>query len=366
MTASNKASQDLLGFRVSIFGNNAFAGAEGDNSGGFSDNGAVYVYRSVNGGKSWPSAENQILTASDKGSNSYFGWAISVSGNIALIGAEGHTIGGTSSAGAAYIFNTTNGGVTWSEAQILTAAVKFQDAGFGCSASISGNVALVGASLHDLPGKGDAGAAYLFQSPDGGKTWPASETQMLTASNELAGSRFGSSVSVSGNTAFVGAEWQTVGANSQGGSAYIFRKSLGGGSWNEVQILKTTNNAWFGVSVDISNNIALVGARKQNAGGVSTSGAVYVYRSSDGGATWNETQELSASNAAANDAFGSAVAISDNTAVIGAFSARPGSLSQAGAAYIFELPTPVVPPSKKSQSSSAASSSANDDANTAS
>ena len=107
-----------------------------------------------------------------------------------------------------------------------------------------------------MPGRG---GAYVFTEP--GTTW-ASETQTakLTASDGTAGSLFGSSVSISGSTALVGA-W---GANGSKGSAYEFTAT--GGVWsNMTQTAELTASDGvagdnFGFAVAISGNTAVVGA----------------------------------------------------------------------------------------------------------
>ena len=84
----------------------------------------------------------------------------------------------------------------------------------------------------------------------------------------------------------------------------------------------------------ISGSTAIVGAWQEYPGGVADAGAAYIFvRSSDG--NWSETQKLIASDRQTNDVFGESVAISGNTAIIGApHEDQDGGLN-AGAAYIF-------------------------------
>ena len=107
-----------------------------------------------------PNSEFQILTASDKAGGDYFGWSVSISGNVAIIGAYYASPGGTTNAGKAYIFRYN--GTSWIEEAILIASDKAAGDNFGRSVSISGNVAIVGANRADPDGTTDAGEAYIF------------------------------------------------------------------------------------------------------------------------------------------------------------------------------------------------------------
>jgi hypothetical protein len=108
-----------------------------------------------------------------------FGYAVSISGNYALIGAhyeDEDTAGGNSfgSAGSAYIFERDELG-NWSEAQkIIASDREFADL-FGISVAISGSYCIVGAVLEDEDENGEdsldaAGSAYIFER-DGYGNW---------------------------------------------------------------------------------------------------------------------------------------------------------------------------------------------------
>jgi hypothetical protein len=118
------------------------------------------------------------------------------------------------SCGAAFIYRSSDNGFTWpsNATQMLTASDKTNYASLGAKVALSGDIALLG-----LPSESEREAAYLFQSPDGGITWPSQETQILTASDETLGDTFGASIAVSGNTALIGAARRSVnGLNSCG------------------------------------------------------------------------------------------------------------------------------------------------------
>lgn len=157
----------------------------------------------------------------------------------------------------------------------------------------------------------------------------------ITASDADIDDRFGLPLAIYGNTAIVGAQ-RNDDNGSNSGSAYIFEKDEGGaGNWGEVTILTASDAAAgdeFGTSVAISGNTAVVGANFNNA----IAGSAYIFERNQGGAgNWGEITKITASDAADSDLFGNSVAISGSTAVVGApFNDDDGSDS--GSAYIFD------------------------------
>ena len=100
----------------------------------------------------------------------------------------------------------------WGTEQKLTASDGTEDDHFGNSVSIDGDYAVIGAGFN-----GDNGAAYIFHRS--GTTW--TEQAKLTASDGAAEDWFGKSVSISGDYALIGA-WQDDDNGSGSGSAYIY------------------------------------------------------------------------------------------------------------------------------------------------
>jgi uncharacterized repeat protein (TIGR01451 family) len=300
LTASDATALDQFGTAVSISGNTAVVGANAKNSG----QGAAYVF--VRSGGVW--TQQQELTASDGAANDGFGGSVLVSGDTAVIGAFGKN----SNQGAAYVF-VRSGGV-WSQQQKLTASDGAVGDYFGLSVSVSGDTAVIGAYGKN----GNQGATYVFVRSGG--VW--SQQQKLTASDSAAQNDFGVSVSVTGDTAVIGAN----GNNSSQGAAYVFVRS--GGVWSQQQKLTASDGLtgdYFGYSVSVSGDTAVIGARGKNSG----QGAAYVFVRS--GVVWSQQQKLTASDGAANDIFGQRVAVSGDTAVIGAYGKNGG----VGAAYVF-------------------------------
>ena len=275
-----------------------------------------------------PNSRFQILTASDKAANDWFGCSVSISGNVAIVGASDAAPGGTLDAGKAYIFRYN--GTSWVQEDILTASDKARGDNFGTSVSISGGVAIVGA-YYASPGKtAQAGKAYIFRY--NGTSWI--QEAILIASDKARGDWFGCSVSISGNVAIVGANRADPGKTTDAGKAYIFRYN--GASWVQEAILIASDKARgdnFGTSVSISGDVAIVGAFYASPGGISDAGKAYIFRYN--GASWIQEAILTASDKAANDNFGVSVSISGDVAIVGAYYASLGRTIDAGKAYIF-------------------------------
>jgi LPXTG-site transpeptidase (sortase) family protein len=154
----------------------------------------------------------------------------------------------------------------------------------------------------------------------------------LTAIDGVADDHFGSTVAMSGDTLVIGADWDDdKGASS--GSVYVFERS--GGVW--VLSAKFTAfdgdaNDYFGYSVAVDGNIVAVGAYFDDDNGTS-SGSVYVFEKS--AFNWVLTEKLTASDAAARDNFGNAVAVSDGAIVVGAYYDDDND-TNSGSVYVFE------------------------------
>jgi len=343
--ASDATTEVGFGVSVAISGDTALVsssgvgpmmGAEGQPT---IDLGSVYVF--VRTGTVW--TEQAKLTASDAIEGDEFGRSVAISGNTVLIGSSRDDGAGTDS-GSVYLFRRT--GTTWTEHAKLTASDAVAGDRFGSSVAISGDIALIGANSAIYA---RSGSVYVFTRPGidvvtadslGGYTW--SEETKLTASDAAAGDRFGSSVAISGNTALIGAEGDDD-AGTDSGSAYLFRRT--GTTWTQLDKLTATDAAAggrFGSSVAISGSTALIGAPSGPQPGT-FSPAAYVFTptignitiSSLGGSTsWTQQAKLTASDAAPSARFGLSVAISGNTAVVGAWFGDAAS-NGPGSAHVF-------------------------------
>jgi uncharacterized protein (TIGR03382 family) len=262
-----------------------------------------------------------------------FGVSVSVSGDTVIVGASCDDDNGDWS-GSAYVF--VRSGSLWNEQAKLTASDGAFSDYFGVSVSVSGDTAIVGAIFDDDNGI-NSGSAYVYVRS--GSSW--NEQAKLLPGDDASGDQFGCSVSVSSDTAVVGASLdEDNGYNS--GSAHVFVRS--GSTWTEQAKLLPADGAagdYFGKSVSVSGDTAVVGAHHGD-GIVADSGSAYVFvRSSS---SWSEQADLTASDGVADDYFGHSVSVSGDTAVVGAIHDDDNG-GQSGSAYVFDGPwEPAVTP----------------------
>jgi hypothetical protein len=320
LTAADAAMGDTFGVSVSLSGESAVIGALQDDDGG-SGSGSAYVFREVGG--VWQQIAK--LTAADPAEVDQFGNSVSISGDTAVIGVQLDDDGGISS-GSAYVFREIDG--LWQQIGKLTAADAAANDRFGFGVSLSGNTAVIGAVLDDDGGI-DSGSAYVFREVGG--VWQ--QIAKLTAADAATGDEFGFGVSISGNTAVIGASGDDDNGNSSG-SAYVFREV--GGVWQQIAKLTAADAATgdrFGIGVSLSGDRTVIGVYRDDDGG-SDSGSAYVFRELAG--AWQEIAKFTAADAAAGDQFGNSVSISGSTAVIGAY-ADDDDGNASGSAYVFDL-----------------------------
>ena len=326
LLASDGEPAELFGRSVAISGRVAIVGEPRDAVEPYGWMvGSAYICRYD--GSSW--IEEQKLLASDGQTADNFGGSVAICGDIAVVGAV-YAHGSTLSTGSAYVFRFD--GTNWLEEQELAASDGEAYDLFGRCVSICGDVIVVGAD-----GDNDArGSAYVFRHD--GSSWI--EEQKLTASDQTAGDLFGYAVAVSHGVAVIGADRNDDQGESSG-SAYVFRYSSG--SWvQEAKLLPADGEAGdhFGTSVAISSDEVIVGAPRDDdafpADPLCESGSAYVFHFD--GSTWTQEAKLVSSYGEAGDQFGWSVAISEDSAVIGA-AGENGVYSPwwpgVGAAYAF-------------------------------
>ncbi len=323
LTASDAGAGDFFGASVSLDGDRALVGASRDDTDAGNSAGSAYVF--VRSGTTW--TEEAKLTASDAAEFDFFGSSVSLSGDRALVGARRDDTDAGNSAGSAYVF--VRSGSTWTEEAKLTASDAATDDFFGSSVSLDGDRALVGAVLDDTVAGTDAGSAYVFVRS--GTTW--TEEAKITASDAAEGDFFGSSVSLNGDRALIGAAYDDTAA-SDAGSAYVFVRS--GSTWSEEAKLMASDaegEDFFGSSVSLDGDRALVGATLDDTAAGIDAGSAYVFVRS--GTTWTEEAKLTASDGAASENFGSSVSLDGDRALVGAANGNTEAGKDTGSAYIF-------------------------------
>ena len=217
------------------------------------------------------------LIASDGAASDYFGLAVAIDSDRAVVGAPLADDSGVY-AGAAYIYERSGTGVWVETTELLAAAVASADR-FGISVAIDGERAVVGAYGDDDSGP-DAGAAYVFERSGTGD-WV--ETDKLLAVGGEATDYFGYTVAIDGDRVVVGA----FGADA----AYVFERG-GTGVWVETDKLVASDGTAsdeFGSSVAIEGDRVVVGNDGDDDNGLN-SGSAYVYVRDISG-DWVETDK---------------------------------------------------------------------------
>ncbi len=326
-------SGDFAGAAVAISGDAALVGAYGDQTHG-NDSGAVYVFRRDAPSDMWQ--EEAKLLASDGAAVDKFGFSVALDGDRALVGAYLDDDNGADS-GSAYVFGYDSVTGTWQEEAKLVSSDSMAYDFFGISVALDGDRALVGAYFDDDNGA-DSGAAYLFNYDSVSGTWQ--EEAKLVASDGAADDWFGFSAALSGDRALVSAHRDDdSGFNS--GAAYIFAYDSVSGTWQEEAKLTAADGAsydYFGISVALSGEIALVGAEQDDDNG-SGSGSAYLLRRDSVSGTWYEEAKLLASDGSGGDYFGGSVAIMSDRALVGA-SNDAAPYAGSGSAFVFRYHTP--------------------------
>jgi hypothetical protein len=212
LTPARTATWGRFGYSLAVDGATLLVSEPGRTVGGNATQGAVHAY--VRSGATW--TEQQLLVQSDGGAGDIFGGqSIALEGDTALLGAATHTVGDTAQ-GAAYVF--TREGSTWTQRQELTASDGEVRSGFGYAISIEGDRALIGALGRTVDGVVGQGAAYVFTRR--GAIW-AQDGDALRAPDGAPGDRFGFAVALSGGSALIAARGMTVAGVKNVGAAYV-------------------------------------------------------------------------------------------------------------------------------------------------
>lgn len=280
----------------------------------------IYLFRNLDNAAG-TTTESGKLTPSGNAPLGNTGSSVSISGNIVLAGSAwsmGRTSGNPYNS-TAYLFrdlDTATGTVT--ESAKLTpsnSAVRF-----AASVSLSGTSGLVGAYMNAYDAQEEA---YLFRNLDTA-SGTVTETAKLTRSNNGYFTGFGGSVSLEGSKALIAAS----GSNVVSPQVYLYRGlDTATGTVTESATLAVKASR-FGSSVSLSGNAGLVGA-----GDPFDLGEAYLFRNLDtvAGVVTQADVKLTASTRTMGSAFGQEVRLSGNTALVGA----PGSSNKNNEAYLF-------------------------------
>ena len=356
---------DWLGWSVDLWGDTAVLGAFRDFNGALGT-GSAYVYERRPAG--W--VETQKLLAWDGGGAQDFGQSVAIWGDTILVGANWDDDNGPYS-GSVYAFQRTPAG--WIGTQKLLPGDGRAHAQFGGRVALCGDTAVVvasrrrhayvfergplgwvetarvrpldqnsplgsvalgddvlflGAPTSDTP-VFQAGWVYCFERTPAG--WQ--QTQRLAADDPGFQSHFGNDISIDGDRALIGAEWDDNPPGS--GAAYVFERGLTG--WTQTAKLVDATGQYddsFGQSVALSGRFALIGAPYAELGS-DTVGAVLLFEETSSG--WAPIRKLHAGDAQHKERFGISVAMQGGTAIVGDFADWDPAINS-GAGYVLSVP----------------------------
>ncbi len=351
VVASDREADDRFGESVAVSGDYAIVGApqEDHNAAGGSlkfGSGSVYIFKRDEAGN-W--IQVQKIVASDRAANDNFGSSVAIYGDYVIVGATGDD----SFRGSAYIFKKDNED-NWIEIQKILANDNETFDFFGNSVALSEDYAIVGAHQEEEDAEGNnelsnSGSAYIFKRDEAGN-W--SQVQKIVANDRAAEDGFSSSVAISGDYIVVGAESEDEdedanNTSAQSGSAYIFKRDEAG-NWTQVQKIVADDRAsvsFFGGSVSISDNYAIVGAAREDRdaegnNSLTDSGSAYIFKRNETD-NWTQIQKIVADDRGEDDRFGKSVSILGDQAIVGArFEGEDAdgnnNLDSSGSAYIFK------------------------------
>lgn len=306
----NGTANGRLGQAVALDGNTVILGDSGRES--------ALVFTRV--GSTWSLV--QTLLASDANPSNFFGGNVAVQGNTALVGAGGRENG----RGAVYAF-VRNGG-PFIEQDILTPSVDTVRDNFAAAVALDGERAVGAPPRPDFFGQG---ALFVYERT--GNDWL--ETARLLAASGQPEDRLGTDLVLQGGVVLGGAPGARIAANNDQGAAYEFLHA-GGTVWNQGQRLDSGNGGTFagmGRAVAVFDRWAVVGAPREDVGNDDMRGVAHVYARE--GSTWTYDARLIAPDGAAEDFFGSAVAVSASHIAVGAPGRNRAASADQGAAYVF-------------------------------
>ncbi len=285
--------------------------------------GAVFVHERVGG--SW--FESGRFKSLDAGNNDEFGFSVALDGDRLVVGAPMHDPFNVVNAGAAYVFERTNG--QWVEVAKLLPDVIQTSAAFGISVAVQGDTAVVGAHTRALVGF-ESGAVYVYERVAG--TWGLS--QVLSGAQHQWGDWLGRGVAIDGDWIVAGGPG-IDGAIQNSGGAFVYRRTPQG--WVESARLVPWDNGGLtwnlvaGWSVAIHGDRVFLPAAAANVAGTA-SGAMYVFRYEPG--AWMPLTKLVAPDATTLTKFGNSLAARPGALLVGA-SSDPEGILGSGSAYLF-------------------------------
>ena len=306
-------SGDLYGLTVSMSGNYAIVGAHKH---AINDRGTAFIYDITTG------SIVHTLTPPSSISSGWFGCDVSIRGNFAIVGQmRGYT--GGKYAGTAYIYNVTTGALVHSFGN----PNPDNDDYFGRGVSIDGDYAVIGAYEEF----GGTGRAYIYSTITGGLLYTLENPSTFSK----AADQFGKFVCIDGDNIIVTSHQSNANYSTYSGSAYVYSASTGS-LIHSIHNPDPAAHDNFGSSVSIEGDFAIIGAYRDDTAGSNT-GSAYIYN-----ITTNTLIHSIHNPDTSGGYFGTSVALRDGHAVIGATLSNPGTGVAEGMVHVYDATSGVL------------------------
>ena len=304
-----------FGAAISVDGDYVAVAAPNDPYSGFIDLGSVYIFHRVAG--NWVQEANVLYPVGQRASFNRFGTALSLSGSSLAVGVQYEN----SSKGAVYVF--TRSGTAWTLEQRLQPAGMASSAFFGCDLQIQADTLAVGAQGDNSVNGNATGAAYVFSRSGG--VW--TQREKVVGSTAGSSTQFGRSVALSGIRLAVAAPFKDSGA------AYVFRQ-LDINTWAQeggaIMSPDAPNASIYAQDLALDDTVTHLAISGSSSGAGSPS-VVDIYQRLNG--AWQFTTRRT--QVTTNSQYGNAIDFRDDVLLVGAQSADPSGVANAGSAYTY-------------------------------
>lgn len=354
LSSLDKEAADNFGFSTAISDSFMFVGAwweegELDNNGPINSAGSVYIFKIQPDGSM---QEIQKLVSPNRETLGYFGFAVAIDGDFALVSAINEDEGAVPNAGAVYVYHREAGDDWVLEDRMVANDSEGGDV-MGWSIALTEGYALLGSPNHELDENGanrldDAGAAYLFERQPNNE-WQ--QIKKLVAFDRPEDSNFGKYLDID-------KQGIIIGAFNADHDISPLRAGYAYAAYNETMVFSSLNSSdlqklvasdasslqFFGWDVAISGKWAVAGASGElnppSGGQGRGNGAAYFFQYENG--MWVEKQKVYASDHENSGQFGRAIDIDGGACIIGAGVASSDEnnlniIFNSGAAHLFEL-----------------------------
>lgn len=291
---------NYFGTAVAIDGNIAVIGATGEPSCG-PNSGAAYIYEMDDTGD-W--IETAHLLPVECREEIFFGKTVAISGNRILIAAYVPFFSKQTS-NSVYVYEKDPETGEWILRDLILQPKDATQGPFASSISLNGDRILITTSGDTTTGK-YGGVAYVYDYIDG--KWVLSAR--LTGSLGIKAGIFGTSSALDGDRAIVSASTYLAG---RAGAVYVYDRDPLSGEWTETSVLLGILD--FFISVDVSGDRILVGESKGGKGGL---GRARIFEPSEDG-KWRPAASLMPKSKKSQGGFGSLVSLSGNRALVVGF-----------------------------------------------